>query len=115
MVDLWRSIPGFVRIETDEGILRRYTAVLVDKFVPREEGRNTHVRVVNCKRAGLICMRPVSLDCHPESNPIVRRMNQILLSAKVSLCRLNRCVAQKQLDLLKLATGGAAHLRATAP
>jgi hypothetical protein len=41
-------------------------------------------------------------------------MNQILLGPKVSLCRLNRCVAQQHLNLLKLAATGAAQLRAHA-
>ena len=35
-------------------------------------------------------------------------MNQILLGAQVSLGGLDRCVAEQQLDLLKLATGRAA-------
>jgi hypothetical protein len=35
-----------------------------------------------------------------------------LLGAKISLCRLNRGVPQQQLDLLKLASGGPAELRA---
>jgi hypothetical protein len=45
-------------------------------------------------------------------DPIVRRVYQVLLGSEVSLRGLHRSVAQKQLDLLKLAAGGAAHLRA---
>ena len=39
-------------------------------------------------------------------------MNQILLRPEVPLSRLNRGVAEQQLDLLKLAAGGSAQLRA---
>jgi hypothetical protein len=39
-------------------------------------------------------------------------MDQILLSAKVALGRLNRRVTEQQLNLLKLAAGSAAQLRA---
>ena len=39
-------------------------------------------------------------------------MNQILLGAKITFGRLNRRVAQEHLDLLKLATGCSAELRA---
>jgi hypothetical protein len=41
-------------------------------------------------------------------------MNQILLCAQVPLGRLNRCVTQEQLDLLKFAASGAAQLGARA-
>jgi hypothetical protein len=41
-------------------------------------------------------------------------MNKILFRAQIPFRRLHRCVAQQQLNLLQLATGGAAHLRATA-
>jgi hypothetical protein len=51
------------------------------------------------------------LNRYPQLDPIIRRMNQILLCPEVSLGRLNRCVAQEQLDLLQLPAGGPAHLR----
>jgi hypothetical protein len=41
-------------------------------------------------------------------------MDQILLGPEVSLGRLHRRMAQQQLDLLKLAAGGAAQLRGCA-
>ena len=50
----------------------------------------------------------------PKADRVVRRVNQILLGPEVSLGRLNRRVAQQHLDLLKLAAGGAAQLRARA-
>jgi len=39
-------------------------------------------------------------------------MQQILLSAEISLSRLHRSVAEEQVDLFKLATAGPAQLRA---
>ena len=42
-------------------------------------------------------------------------MHQILLRAEVPLRRLHGRVAEEQLNLLKLAASGAAHLRATTP
>jgi hypothetical protein len=39
-------------------------------------------------------------------------VDQILFRAKMSLSRLDGCVAQQQLDLLKFAATGAAQLRA---
>jgi len=41
-------------------------------------------------------------------------VNQILLRSEVSLRRLNGCVAQQQLDLLKLTAGSTAQLGAGA-
>ena len=46
-------------------------------------------------------------DGHPQLDPVVRRVDQILLRAQVPLCRLHGCVAKEQLDLFKLTTGGA--------
>ncbi len=51
----------------------------------------------------------------PQLYAIIRRMNQILLGSKVSLCRLHGGVAKQQLDLLKLPAAGPAHLRAGTP
>ena len=48
-------------------------------------------------------------------DPIIRRVDQILLRTEVPLGRLNRGVAQQQLDLFQCAAGRAAHLRAAAP
>src|ERR1017187_7057624 len=47
----------------------------------------------------------------PQLDPIVRRVSQILLGAEVPLGSLDRRVAQQQLDLLKLASGGATQFR----
>ena len=55
------------------------------------------------------------LHCDPQFDPIVRRVDQILLGAQVTFCRLNRGMPQQHLDLLKLPTGSAAHFRATTP
>jgi len=38
-------------------------------------------------------------------------MNQILFRAKIALCRLHGCVAEKQLDLLQFPAGCPAQLR----
>ena len=56
----------------------------------------------------------VRLDRDPQLDPVVRRVNQILLCAEVSFGRLHRCVAQQQLDLLQFAAGCPAHFRARA-
>src|SRR5712692_9804760 len=53
-----------------------------------------------------------SLNSHSQLYPIVRRMHQILLRSQVPLSRLDGSVPEKQLDLLKLAAGSPAHLRA---
>jgi len=53
----------------------------------------------------------VNLNRHPQPNPIVGCVNQILFGAKVALGSLDGCVAQQHLNLFKLATGGAAQLR----
>jgi hypothetical protein len=42
-------------------------------------------------------------------------VNQILLLAQVSFCRLDRCVAKQQLDLLQLASCRPAQFRGRAP
>jgi len=39
---------------------------------------------------------------------VVDRMAEFLLAAQVTLCRLNRCVAGQELDLLQLSTRQAA-------
>ena len=54
----------------------------------------------------LIAPRP--LDRQPQLDRIVWGMNQVLFRAEIAFRRLNRCVAEEQLDLLKLATAGTA-------
>lgn len=49
---------------------------------------------------------------HSQFDPVVRRVNQILLGTQVPFRRLNGSMPQQQLNLLKLATRRAAHLRA---
>ncbi len=44
-----------------------------------------------------------SLSRHLQLNPIVRCVNEVLLGPEISLCSLDRGMAQEQLDLLKLA------------
>src|ERR1035441_1485007 len=62
---------------------------------------------------GKFCVpRAFSGYSDPQLDPVVRSMHQILFGAEVPLGRLDRCMAQQQLDLLKLAAGRAAHLRA---
>lgn len=52
--------------------------------------------------------RPVApLNGYSESDPVIRRVDQILLRAQIPLGRLHGRVAQKQLNLLKLAARGA--------
>ncbi len=48
------------------------------------------------------------LHSHSQSDPVVRRVDEILFRTQVPLGRLNRSVAQEQLNLLQLAVGGAA-------
>lgn len=48
------------------------------------------------------------LNCHPQPDPIVRRVDEILASAKVPLGCLDARMAEKHLDLLQFATGSAA-------
>src|SRR5260370_18804534 len=48
-------------------------------------------------------------------DPVVRRMNQILLGAQVPFSGLDRCVAQEKLDLLDSTSRGATHCGETAP
>ena len=57
----------------------------------------------------------MGLHRHPEFNPVVRRMNEILLGAEVTLGSLNRGVAKEQLDLFQFTTRGPAQLRARPP
>ena len=47
-------------------------------------------------------------------DPVIRRVNQILLGAKVTLGRLYGCVPQQQLNLLQFAARGPTQLRARA-
>jgi hypothetical protein len=54
------------------------------------------------------------LDRHSEPDRIIRSMHEILLRAEVSLGRLDGSVPKEHLDLLKLAAGRAAQLRASA-
>jgi hypothetical protein len=67
------------------------------------------------ERSRSLCLGGAELHCHSELDPIVRRMHEILLRAEVQLGRLDRRMAKQQLDLVKLAASGAAHLRATTP
>jgi len=52
------------------------------------------------------------LNRHTQLDRVVWRMHQVLLRAKLLLGRLNRCVTQQYLDLLRLATGGPSELGA---
>ena len=54
------------------------------------------------------------LNHDPQSDPIVGRMNQILFRAEIPLGRLDRRVAEQQLNLLWFAARGAAHFCAAA-
>ena len=54
----------------------------------------------------------MGLNGHTQLDRIVRRMNQILLRAQISLGSLNGGVAQQHLDLLQFPAGSAAQLRA---
>jgi hypothetical protein len=56
----------------------------------------------------------LSLHHYPQFNPVIRCVNQVLLRTEVTLCRLNGCVPEEQLDLLQFATRGPAELRARA-
>jgi hypothetical protein len=52
------------------------------------------------------------LHRHAQLDPVVRRMNQILLGPEVSLGGLDGCVPEQQLNMLQLATRRAAQVRA---
>jgi hypothetical protein len=54
----------------------------------------------------------VRSDRHPQLDPIVRRMHEVLPRPEVSLGGLHRGVSQKQLNLFQLAARRAAELRA---
>jgi hypothetical protein len=51
------------------------------------------------------------VDRHPQLDPVIRRVNQILFGSQVPFGRLDGRVAKEQLDLLQLAAGGPAELR----
>jgi hypothetical protein len=51
----------------------------------------------------------------PKSDAIASGFADALLGAKVSLCRLDRNVAEQELDLLDLASGRVAQPRACVP
>jgi hypothetical protein len=51
-------------------------------------------------------------DRHPQLDPIVGRMHQILLRSQVPLGGLHGGMAQEQLDLLKFGSGCSAEFRA---
>ena len=50
-----------------------------------------------------------------QSNPIIHRDGDLLLGSQVALRRLDRRVPQQELDLLQIAAGLAAELRAGPP
>jgi hypothetical protein len=62
--------------------------------------------------AELRCNGTSRLNRNPQPDRVVRRVRQILPSAQIPLGGLNRCMTEEQLDLLKLAAGRAAQLRA---
>ena len=47
---------------------------------------------------------------YPQLDSVVRCVNEVLFGSQIPLGRLDRRVAQKQLNLLKLPAGGAAQL-----
>ena len=51
------------------------------------------------------------LPRHPQLDPVIWSVNQILLRAQVPFGRLDRRMAQEQLNLLQLPTGGATQFR----
>ena len=53
-----------------------------------------------------------SLNSDSQLDPIVWRVHEILLGTQIPFRRLNGSMPQQQLNLLKLATRRAAHLRA---
>jgi hypothetical protein len=52
------------------------------------------------------------LNRHAQLDPVIGRIDQILLCTEVSLSRLDRRVAQEHLDLLQLAASGPAQFGA---
>ena len=51
---------------------------------------------------------------HPQLDPVIRRVHEILLGAQIALGGLHRLMPQQHLDLLQLPAGGTAQLRACA-
>jgi type I restriction enzyme, R subunit len=102
---------GVVDVFKLAGLERPDIGILSDAFL--EEVRNLPQR--NFAVELLQRLLNDEIRAHARTNeldPIVRRVHQILLRAQVPLRRLHRGVAQQQLDLLKLAAGRPAHLRA---
>jgi hypothetical protein len=60
--------------------------------------------------------RPMPPTCgSSQFDPVVPRMNQILLGAQVPFSGLDRCMAQQKLNLLESASRRAAHFGEAAP
>src|SRR5579863_8904497 len=73
----------------------------------------TRVTITRSLRFGPVMSRARSVsDRDSQLDTVVGRIHQILLGTEIPLGRLNRCMAQEQLDLLKLAACGPAQLRA---
>jgi hypothetical protein len=84
---LWRSpVVGRHRIENDQ---RALWALRLCPFPPS-------------------LVAPIRLDRYSQLDRVVRRVDQILFRTEVSFGRLDRRVAEEQLNLLKLAAASAA-------
>ena len=74
----------------------------------------------SCQSAAVCCVYEIKagpageLYHHPQLDPVVRRVNQVLLRPEVSFGGLHRSVPEQQLDLLQFTARRAAQLRAGA-
>ena len=66
-------------------------------FYPRPGYHFYRIGGFRSGRFNIVFIRP-SVLC--EINKIVDRVSEILFAAEIAFCRLNRCVAQQELNLL---------------
>ena len=66
-------------------------------FYPRPRCDFYKIRGFRSGRFNIVFIRP-SVLC--EVKKIIDRVSEILFAAEIAFCRLNRCVAQQELNLL---------------
>ena len=66
----------------------------------------------HCGGFSIVFLRP---SVRSEVKKIVHRMSEILFAAEIAFRRLDRCMAQQELNLLQLAAARVAQLRTGSP